>query len=140
MILTSQAVNFVTLRRRPTAKIFHAFQQAQPEDLSIFAYPYEIYRVLARRNHIAGRKFKSLARTILEFRRAANDAINNNLAFREKGGVRCCRSALRQQRLATRIGRNDMAGYKTTARNLNSDIAHIDGPGRFDGRPSASGL
>jgi hypothetical protein len=26
--LTSQAVNFVTLRRRPTAKILHAFQQA----------------------------------------------------------------------------------------------------------------
>jgi hypothetical protein len=26
--LTSQAVNFITLRRRPTAKILHAFQQA----------------------------------------------------------------------------------------------------------------
>ena len=34
--VTSQAVNFVTLGRCPTAKILHAFQQAEPEDLSIF--------------------------------------------------------------------------------------------------------
>ena len=56
--LTSQAVNFVALRRRPAAKILHAFQQAQSEDLGIFAQPHQIYRVLAGRNRIAGRKFK----------------------------------------------------------------------------------
>src|SRR5664279_3419303 len=76
--LTSQAVNFVTLRRRPLSKILHAFQQAEPEDLSIFAYACEIDRVLARRNRIAGRKFKILPRAIAEFGAAANDAIDND--------------------------------------------------------------
>jgi hypothetical protein len=56
--LTSQAVDFVALRRRPAAKVLDAFQQAQPEDLGIFAQPHQINRVLARRDRIAGRKFK----------------------------------------------------------------------------------
>src|ERR1700733_3114452 len=112
--LTGQAVNFVTLRRRPTAKILHAFQQAQPENLSILAYPHEMYRVLARCNRIAGHKFKILAVPLLEFGRAANDAIDNDLAFPEKGSILRCRCSLRQQRLATRIGRDDMSGCPTT--------------------------
>src|ERR1700733_7903572 len=114
--LTSQAVTFVTLRRRPAAKILHAFQQAQPEDLSILTCPHEIYRVLARRNRIAGRKFKILADAILEFGCAANDAIDNDLAFPKKGSIRCCRCTLRQERLATRVGRYDISSCKTTAR------------------------
>src|SRR5271165_2714750 len=119
--LTRQAVNFITLRRRPTAKILYAFQQAQPEDLSVFTYTEEIYRVLARGNRIAGRKFKMLADTIPEFGCTANDAIDNDLAFFEKGSIRCFRSALRQERLAMRVGRYDMSRCKTTARNLDSD-------------------
>ena len=58
--LTGHAVNLVPLCRRPAAKILHAFEQAEPEDLRIFAYAYEIDRVLARRNGVAGRKFEIL--------------------------------------------------------------------------------
>jgi hypothetical protein len=93
--LTSQAIDFVALHRGPTAKIFHALQKAEPEDLRIFAHSDEACRVFARRHYIASRKIKSLPGTILEFGCAANDAINNNLASRERGGVRGCRCALR---------------------------------------------
>src|SRR5471030_2203742 len=98
--VTSQSVNFVTLGRRPTAKILHALQQAQPEDLSIFTYACEIDRILARRNGIAGRKFEILPGVVGKCGRAANDAIDNDLALVEKRSVRCARGALRQQRLA----------------------------------------
>ena len=68
----------------------------------------------------------------LEFGCAANDAIDDNLAFPKKGGVSCHGGTLRQQRLSTRIGRDDMSSCKTAARNLDSDIAHENGPGGFD--------
>ena len=35
--LARQAVNLVTLRRRPAAKLLHALQKAEPQDLRIFA-------------------------------------------------------------------------------------------------------
>src|SRR5882757_3420936 len=74
--LGGQAVNLVTLCRRPAAKALHAFQKAEPEDLGIFADARELKRVLAGCNKVPGRKFDRLAPTVLEFGRAANDAIN----------------------------------------------------------------
>src|SRR5258707_11593451 len=37
--LARQAVNLVTLRRRPAAELLHALQKAEPEDLRIFTDP-----------------------------------------------------------------------------------------------------
>ncbi len=83
--LTGQAIDLITLRRRPSAKILDALQEAEPQDLRILPDPDQIYRVLARRHRIASGKLQNLARTILELCRTANDAIDNALAFREIG-------------------------------------------------------
>src|SRR5262245_3496632 len=130
--LTGQTVNFVALGRRPAAKILDTFEQAQSEDLGIFAQPHQIYRVLACRDRIAGHEFKIFPRAVGEFGGAANNAVDDDLAFSKKGSVRCCGGALRQQRLATRIGRNDMSRCKAAARNLDADVAHENGSGEFD--------
>src|ERR1700753_2942077 len=101
--LAGQAVDLVTLRRRPATKALHAFEKAEPKDLGILAHAFELDRILACRHHVAGCKLGRLARTVPEFRWGANHAINHDPALCEGGRVRRRRRALRQQRVAARI-------------------------------------
>ncbi len=127
-----EAVDLVTLRRRPAARPLQALQKAEPEHLRIVADPDEARRIPARRHHIASAQFERLARAVPELGGAANDPVDDHLAFRKAAGVRCGRSALRQQRLAARIGGDDVAGDQMPARHLDADIAHIDRHSRCD--------
>lgn len=95
--MTSQAIDFITLRRRPAAKTVDTLQQPEPQNLGVFADAGELDRLSAGRNRIARREFNRLPRAVLEFGGAANDAIDDDLAFFETAGLGDCRGALRQE-------------------------------------------
>src|SRR5438552_1895629 len=78
----------------------------------------EADRLLARRHHVAGGELDALAGLLLELGRAANDAIDHDLALGKAARVRRDRRALRQQCVATRVGRDDVAGDEMPAWNL----------------------
>lgn len=62
--------------------------KAEPKDLRVLTNTDEASGVLARRHHIAGRELKGLASLVPEFGRAADHAVDHDLALGETCGVR----------------------------------------------------